>query len=85
MEKLPPPTKIKILRSFPEHVGFYKRFVKYFSKIRRPLSTFLKLNRPYISYEQCLRAFETLKTTLVTTPILIALIGRNRSNSFVMR
>ena len=46
MEKLPPPTNIKTLRSFLEHAGFYRRFVKDFSKITHPLSALLELNRP---------------------------------------
>ena len=54
------------------HAGFYRRFVKDFSKIARPLSSLLEQNRPYIFYEECLKAFETLKAALVSAPILIA-------------
>ena len=36
VEKLPPPTDIKSLRSFLGHVGFYRRFIKDFSKITKP-------------------------------------------------
>jgi hypothetical protein len=38
IEKLPPPTNIKLLRSFLEHVGLYRRFIKDFSKITKPLT-----------------------------------------------
>lgn len=31
IEKLPPPTSTKDVRSFFDHVGFYKRFIKDFS------------------------------------------------------
>ena len=31
IEKLPPPTSIKRVRSFLGHAGFYRRFIKYFS------------------------------------------------------
>ncbi|GKC65173.1 hypothetical protein Tco_1097771, partial [Tanacetum coccineum] len=31
--KLPPPTNIKAIRSFLGYAGFYRRFIKYFSKI----------------------------------------------------
>jgi len=72
VEKLPPPTNVKTLRSFLGHAGFYRRFVKDFSKIARPLSSLLEQNRPYIFYEECLKAFETLKAALVSAPILIA-------------
>lgn len=72
MEKLHPPTNIKALRRFLGHAGLYKRFVKDFSKIARPLNMLLELNRPYVFYNHCLKAFKTLKSALVTSPILIA-------------
>ena len=35
--KLPPPTNVKVVRQFLSHAGFYKRFIKDFSKIAKPL------------------------------------------------
>ena len=40
-EKLPPPSSIKGIRSFLGHVGFYRIFIKDFSKIAKPLSNLL--------------------------------------------
>ena len=37
IEKLSPPTSVKGIRSFLGHAGFYKRFIKDFSKIAKPL------------------------------------------------
>ena len=37
IEKLPYPRDIKGIRSFLGHVGFYRRFIKDFSKISKPL------------------------------------------------
>ena len=37
IEKLPPPTSVKGIRSFLGHAGFYRRFIKDFSKITKPL------------------------------------------------
>jgi len=38
IERLPPPTSINGVRSFLGHVGFYRRFIKDFSKITKPLT-----------------------------------------------
>jgi hypothetical protein len=41
IERLPPPRYIKGIQSFLGHAGFYKRFIKNFSKISRPLTNLL--------------------------------------------
>jgi hypothetical protein len=38
VEKLPPPMNVKSLRSFLDHAGFYRKFIKDFSKITKPLT-----------------------------------------------
>ena len=35
--KLPPPTNVKVVRQFLGHSGLYRRFIKDFSKIAKPL------------------------------------------------
>ena len=37
IESLMPPTTVKGIRIFLGHAGFYRRFIKDFSKISRPL------------------------------------------------
>ncbi|RVW26518.1 Retrovirus-related Pol polyprotein from transposon 17.6 [Vitis vinifera] len=39
--KLPPPTNVKRIRQFLGHAGFYRRFIKDFSKISKPLCELL--------------------------------------------
>ena len=41
IEKLPPPSSIKGIRIFLRHARFYRRFIKDFSRIAKPLSSLL--------------------------------------------
>jgi hypothetical protein len=41
IEKLPPLTDVKSFRSFLGHAGFYRRFIKDFSKNTKPLTHLL--------------------------------------------
>ncbi|GKA06686.1 reverse transcriptase domain-containing protein [Tanacetum coccineum] len=70
--KLPHPTTVKGVRSFLGHAGFYRRFIKDFSKISRPMTHLLEKNTPFIFSDECIQAFEMLKKKLTEAPILIA-------------
>ncbi|GJY74901.1 reverse transcriptase domain-containing protein [Tanacetum coccineum] len=59
--KLPHPTTVKGIRSFLGHVGFYRRFIKDFSKIARPMTRLLEKNTPFFFSKECVEAFQTLK------------------------
>ena len=72
IEKLPPPANVKAIRSFLGHVGFYRRFIKDFLKITKPLSNLLAADMPFVFDTECLQAFETLKVKLVTAPVISA-------------
>ncbi|GJX71487.1 reverse transcriptase domain-containing protein [Tanacetum coccineum] len=71
--KLPHPTTVKGVWSFLGHAGFYRRFIKDFSKISRPMTHLLEKNTPFIFSNECIQAFEMLKKKLTKAPILIAL------------
>nr|GFA11413.1 reverse transcriptase domain-containing protein [Tanacetum cinerariifolium] len=64
ISKLPHPTTVKGIRSFLEHAGFYRRFIKDFSKISRPMTHLLEKNSPFIFSNECIQAFRTLKEKL---------------------
>ena len=49
---LPPPT-IKGIRSFLGHAGFYRRFIRDFSKIARPLCRLLEKDAKFNFDESC--------------------------------
>jgi hypothetical protein len=70
IEKLPPPVNVKGIRSFLGHAGFYRRFIKDFSQIARPLTNLLAKDVPFGFADECLRAFEILKKALVSAPII---------------
>jgi hypothetical protein len=70
IERLPPPTNVKGICSFLGHAGFYRRFIKNFSQIARPLTNLLAKDAPFVFNEDCMVAFKTLKQALVTAPII---------------
>nr|GEY71017.1 hypothetical protein [Tanacetum cinerariifolium] len=72
ISKLPHPTTVKGIRSFLGHAGFYRRFIKNFSKISRPMTHLLEKNAPFVFSDDCIQAFRTLKEKLTEAPILIA-------------
>nr|GEV39762.1 reverse transcriptase domain-containing protein [Tanacetum cinerariifolium] len=72
ISKLPHPTTVKGIRSLLGHAGFYRRFIKDFSKISRPMTHLLEKNSPFIFSNDCIQAFRTLMEKLTEAPILIA-------------
>jgi hypothetical protein len=70
IEQLPPPTNVKGIYSFLRHAGFYRRFIKNFSKIARPLMHLLAKDAPFVFTEECLQSFHTLNKALVSAPII---------------
>ena len=72
IEQLPPPINAKGVRSFLGHAGFYRRFIKDFSKITKPLCALLEKDVVFEFNDACLKAFEELKQRLVTAPIIVA-------------
>lgn len=51
-------------------VGYYKRFIKNFSKIAKPLTNLLKKDEPYKWTDKCQEAFDTFKEILTNKPLL---------------
>ena len=68
--KLPEPKYLKDIRSFLGHAGFYRRFIKEFSKIARPLTNRLGKDVPFNFDKECLQAWEELKQRLISAPII---------------
>ena len=68
-----PPTTVKGIRSFLGHAGFYRRFIKDFSKIARPLCRLLEKDAKFKFDESCQRSFEEIISRLVEAPIIAKL------------
>ena len=71
IETLKPPTTVKGIRSFLRHAGFYRRFIKDFSKISRPLCRLLEKDAKFDFDESRGSAFEEIKSRLVTSLIML--------------
>ncbi|KAF5791162.1 putative nucleotidyltransferase, Ribonuclease H [Helianthus annuus] len=72
ISRLPPPTSVKSVRSFLGHAGFYRRFIKDFSKITRPMTRLLEKDVSFVFDEECIKAFNFLKEKLISAPILVS-------------
>ena len=72
MDKLSPPTSIKGIRSFLGHAGFYRRFIKYFSKVAKSLCSLLEHDKPFHFNKDSFQAFGELKKALITALMVIS-------------
>ena len=72
IDKFPPLVNVKGIRSFLGHAGFYRRFIKDFSKIAKPLSNLLNKDVVFVFNDECLEAFDTLIARLLFAPIITA-------------
>jgi hypothetical protein len=58
------------LRSFLGHARFYRRFIKDFSKITKPLTQLQQKDVAFDFDEKCLAEFRILKNALVSAHII---------------
>jgi len=70
IKHLPPPTNVKEIRSFLGHAGFYRRFIKDFSKVARPLTELLAKDSKFEFSDKCLESFNHLTRELTSAPII---------------
>ncbi|KAM1127936.1 hypothetical protein ACFX2B_037438 [Malus domestica] len=67
---LPSPTSVREVRSFLGHAGFYRTFIKDFSKVVQPLCRLLQKDVTFEFNEACTASFNQLKELLTTVPII---------------
>ena len=70
IKTLLPPTTVKGIRSFLGHGDFYRRFIRDFSKIARPLCRLQEKDAKFNFDESCQCSFEEIKYRLVEAPIM---------------
>jgi hypothetical protein len=56
-----PPTNASEIRSFLGWVGYYRQFIKDFSKIAKSMTRLLEKNKDFDWTEECQASFEELK------------------------
>ncbi|XP_058068776.1 uncharacterized mitochondrial protein AtMg00860-like [Magnolia sinica] len=64
------PTTVTKVRSFLAMAGYYKRFIKEFSRIARPLTQLIRKNNWFTWDENTKAAFQELKMRLTSAPVL---------------
>ncbi|UYV60860.1 hypothetical protein LAZ67_1002628 [Cordylochernes scorpioides] len=65
-----PPYNQKSLQSFLGAVNIYNKFIPNYARLRTPLNNLLKKNVNWHWSDACQQAFETLKKSLTTQPVL---------------
>ena len=64
------PKNLKALQAFTGFANFYRRFIKDFSGIARPLNDLTKKNTPWKWGPEQQKAFDTLKKMFISQPVL---------------
>ena len=71
IDKLLPPTSVKGVHSFLGYASFYRRFIRDFSKISKPLSNLLMQGAPFYFKDSRMKTFETLKNKFISASVIV--------------
>ena len=66
----PAPTSKREVQQFLGLAGYYRRFIKAFVRIARPLHRLTERTASFVWTDKCQSAFDELRTHLSTTPVL---------------
>ena len=70
VQNWPTPNDVKEVRRFLGLAGYYRRFVRHFGIIARPLFNLLKKGTPFVCTDSTAEAFQLLKQQLISAPVL---------------
>lgn len=70
IQSFPVPTKVREIRQILGMTGYYRRFIKDYAKITRPLQLLTKKGAQLKWTPECQSAFDTLKMEMTNPPIL---------------
>lgn len=70
VEQWPTPQNVKDVRRFLGLAGYYRRFVRQFGVIARPLFNLLKKGTQFVWTDNTEQSFQVLKRSLITAPVL---------------
>jgi hypothetical protein len=65
------PTTISEIQSFLGLAGYYRRFIRDFSKIAKPMTKLLEKNKAFEWTKECQTSFKELRKRLTSAPVLI--------------
>lgn len=68
--KWPTPKTVRDVQSFLGFANFYRRFVRSFASVSKPLTTLTRKDTPFVWSESCEKSFQTLKSHFDSSSIL---------------
>jgi predicted aspartyl protease len=66
-----PPSNVRSVREFLGLTGFYRRFIKDYSHLAKPLHSITHKDVPFQWSKECQNSFELLKEKLISSPVLV--------------
>ena len=71
VKEWPTPTRVTDVRAFLGTAGYYRKFIRDFSRLASPLSELTKDDVPFVWGAEQQQAFDALKKAISTAPVLI--------------